>query len=86
MKWISTQSAAEIADKMPADYAGDDKALYIQSIKDSSPMFTTDGVMPAGGPETVLDVLGTFSDTVKANKSKIDLGKTYTTEFTKAAQ
>jgi hypothetical protein len=34
----------------------------------------------------VLDVFGTFSDTVKANKSKIDLGKTYTIEFTKAAQ
>ena len=44
-------------------------------------MFTTDGRMPDGGPETVLDVLGTFSDTVKAKKDSIDLSKTYTTEF-----
>ncbi|WP_028637605.1 ABC transporter substrate-binding protein [Nocardioides sp. URHA0032] len=81
MQWISTHDAAEIAAEMPADYAGGDPELYVQSIKDSSPMFTTDGRMPEGGPETVLDVLGTFSDTVKAKKDDIDLSKTYTTEF-----
>jgi NitT/TauT family transport system substrate-binding protein len=81
MDWIHTHSAADIAAKMPKDYAGGDPALYEQSIKDSSPMFTTDGVMPEGGPETVLDVLGTFSDAVKAKKDDIDLSKTYSTEF-----
>jgi NitT/TauT family transport system substrate-binding protein len=70
---------------MPADYAGGNAALYEQSIKDSSPMFTTDGVMPDGGPQTVLDVLGTFSDIVKAKKDDIDLSKTYTTKFAQAA-
>ena len=59
----TTHDAAEIAAKMPADYNGGDPTLYEQSIKDSSPMFTADGVMPDGGPETVLNVLGTFSDT-----------------------
>ena len=85
MKWISAHDAGDIAAKMPADYAGDDPQLYLQAIKDSSPMFTSDGVMPEGGPETVLDVLGTFSDTVKAKKDDIDLSKTYTTKFAKAA-
>ena len=81
MKWIDTHEAADIAAKMPADYAGPDMALYVKSIKDSSPMFTADGVMPAGGPQTVLDVLGTFSEIVKSKKDSIDLNKTYTTEF-----
>jgi NitT/TauT family transport system substrate-binding protein len=85
MGWISTHDAADIAAKMPKDYAGDDPQLYVQAIKDSTPMFTTDGVMPEGGPETVLDVLGTFSDTVKAKKDNIDLSKTYTTKFAEAA-
>lgn len=85
MGWISTHSPADIAAKMPKDYAGGDPALYEQSIKDSSPMFTTDGVMPDGGPDTVLDVLGTFSDIVKAKKDDIDLSKTYTTKFAEAA-
>ena len=85
MQWISAHDAADIAAKMPKDYAGDDPQLYVQAIKDSSPMFTTDGVMPDGGPETVLDVLGTFSDTVKAKRDDIDLSKTYTTRFAEAA-
>jgi len=86
MKWINTHEAADIAAKMPADYAGPDMALYVKSIKDSSPMFTADGVMPAGGPQTVLDVLGTFSEIVKSKKDSIDLGKTYTTEFANNAK
>ena len=68
------------------DYAGPDVALYVKSIKDSSPMFTADGVMPAGGPQTVLDVLGTFSEIVKSKKDSIDLNKTYTTEFASKAK
>ncbi|GAB7003998.1 ABC transporter substrate-binding protein [Nocardioides sp. AN3] len=86
MKWMSSHSAADIAAKMPKDYAGGNPALYEKSIKDSSPMFTTDGRMPDGGPQTVLGVLGTFSDTVKAKKDSIDLSKTYTTKFVDAAQ
>ena len=85
MQWIDQHDAADIAAKMPADYAGGNPALYKQSIKDSSPMFTPDGVMPAGGPQTVLDVLGTFSDVVKQKKDDIDLSKTYTTKFAEAA-
>jgi NitT/TauT family transport system substrate-binding protein len=42
-------------------------------------MFTTDGVMPANGPETVFSVLSAFSSNVKGKK--VDLAKTYTTEF-----
>jgi NitT/TauT family transport system substrate-binding protein len=83
--WINTHTPAEIAAKMPADYSGGNPELYVKSIKDSSPMFTTDGVMPEGGPQTVLNVLSTFNDAVKAKKSSIDLSKTYTTQFAKAA-
>jgi len=86
MKWIHTHDAADIAAKMPEDYNGGDPKLYQESIKNSSPMFTTDGRMPKGGPETVLDVLGTFSDPVKAKKDSLDLSKTYTTKFVDQAK
>lgn len=86
MGWIQSHGAADIAAKMPSDYNGGDPKLYEQSIKDSSPMFTADGVMPEGGPDTVLDVLGTFSDPVKAKKDSLDLSKTYTTKFVEKAQ
>jgi NitT/TauT family transport system substrate-binding protein len=86
MGWIHSHNAAQIAAKMPTDYNGGDPALYQRSIEDSSPMFTTDGRMPQGGPQTVLDVLGTFSDVVKAKKADIDLSKTYTTKFVDAVK
>jgi NitT/TauT family transport system substrate-binding protein len=83
LSWMSSHSAQEIAAKMPADYAGSDKNLYVESVKATLPMFTDDGVMPADGPQTVLDVLGKYNPAVKGQK--IDLSKTYTTEFAKAA-
>lgn len=85
LKFIDTHSAAEIAAKMPADFAGSDPKLYEQSINDSKGMFTADGVMPADGPQTVLDVLKPSNEAVKAKADQIDLSKTFTTEFVKAA-
>jgi NitT/TauT family transport system substrate-binding protein len=85
LNWMSTHNAQEIADKMPADYAGSDKSLYVQSVGSTMPMFTSDGVMPADGPKTVLEVLATFNPNVKGKEDQIDLAKTYTTEFVKAA-
>lgn len=84
LSWMGTHSAADIAAKMPAEYAGGDTALYAKAIGDSKPMFTTDGVMPQQGPETVLEVLGSFNPNVKGKESSIDLSKTYTTQFVDA--
>ncbi|NUR74456.1 MAG: ABC transporter substrate-binding protein [Hamadaea sp.] len=84
LNFINTHTAAEIAAKMPADYAGGDVKLYEQSINDSKGMFTADGVMPADGPQTVLDVLKESNPDVQKAGS-IDLSKTFTTDFVKAA-
>ncbi|MFF2327269.1 MULTISPECIES: ABC transporter substrate-binding protein [unclassified Streptomyces] len=84
LKWMSTHSADEIAAKMPADYAqGGGKELYAEAIKSTLPMFTTDGVMPADGPATVERVLKAFNPNLK--NAKVDLAKTYTTEFVEKA-
>jgi NitT/TauT family transport system substrate-binding protein len=84
--WMATHSAAEIAAEMPADFKGDDAALYAKAVGDTKPMFTTDGVMPADGPATVLKVLGTFNPAVQGKESSIDLSKTFTTKFVDAAK
>jgi NitT/TauT family transport system substrate-binding protein len=84
LKYIHTHSAAEIAAKMPKDYYAGNEKLYIQALQGSVPMFTADGRMPEGGPETVLKVLSTFKPAVKA--AHIDLSKTYTTEFVSHAK
>ncbi|MDB5846807.1 MAG: nitrate transporter substrate-binding protein [Rhodoferax sp.] len=84
MAYISTHSAEQITELVPRDYYGSDKALYIEALKASLPMFTTDGKMPAGGPETVLKVLATYKPQVKSKN--IDLSKTYTNAFLASKQ
>jgi NitT/TauT family transport system substrate-binding protein len=84
LKFIATHSGAEIADKMPKDYYVGDKEGYVKALDNGKAMFTSDGVMPAGGPETVLAVLSGFSKNVKGKT--VDLSKTFTTEFVKNAK
>jgi len=79
MVYIHTHTAEEIADLVPRDFYGNDKALYVTALKASLPMFTTDGRMPAGGPETVLKVLATYKPQVKS--ANINLSKTYTNAY-----
>ncbi|MDX3086774.1 ABC transporter substrate-binding protein [Streptomyces sp. ME02-6978a] len=83
LKWMSTHSAAQIADKMPADYSQGDKKLYAGAIESTLPMFTKDGVMPPEGPATVERVLKAFNPNIK--NATIELDRTYTTEFVKKA-
>jgi NitT/TauT family transport system substrate-binding protein len=86
LKFINSNDGAAIAAKMPADYAGSDKDLYIKAINDSKGMFTSTGTMDPDGAKNVLNVLGSFSPSVKPKKDSIDISKTYTTEFAQAAQ
>lgn len=79
MQFIHTHSAEEIADKMPVDYYGNNKAMYVGAIQASLPMYTVDGKMPTDGPDTVLKVLSAYNPSVKGKH--IDLSKTYTNAF-----
>jgi NitT/TauT family transport system substrate-binding protein len=81
LKFINTHSGAEIAAKMPKDYYVGDEAAYVKALDAGKGMFTADGVMPQGGPETVLTVLSAFKKELQGKQ--IDLSKTYTTEFVK---
>jgi NitT/TauT family transport system substrate-binding protein len=84
MGWINAHSAAQITDKMPPEYyQGVGKAHYVKALQAQKEIFTTDGMMPTGGPETVLKVLQSFDPAVKGKS--IDLSKTYTTEFVRKA-
>ena len=83
LKWMSTHSSTQIADKMPADYSQGNKILYAAAIESTLPMFTQDGVMPKDGPETVEKVLKAFNPNIK--NAKVDLSKTFTTEFVEKA-
>jgi NitT/TauT family transport system substrate-binding protein len=81
LRFINTHTAAEIAAKMPAEYANAGQALYEKSINDTMTRFTADGVIDPEGAKNVLRILDLYSANVKGKGSSIDLTKTYTTAF-----
>ncbi len=81
LRFIAANSAEAIADKMPKDFYAGSRDLYVKALADGKQMFTKDGIMPEGGPETVLAVLSGFSPSMKGKK--VDLARTYTAEFVK---
>jgi NitT/TauT family transport system substrate-binding protein len=85
LKWIHSHSAEEIMEKMPANLVGGDKAGYLAALKNTIPMYSTDGKMDPKGAEAVLSVFSVGSPDVA--KAGIDVTKTYTNAFVeKAAQ
>ena len=82
LRYIDHHSAAQIADKVPPDFYGGDKARYVQALASGKEMFTPAGRMPKGGPEDVLRVLSRFMPGISSQT--IDLSRTYTTRFVDA--
>jgi len=84
LKWIQSHNGTQIADMMPADYyAGVGKATYAKALDSEKGIFNPTGLMPTDGPKTCLAVQDAFNDTVKGKS--IDLSKTYTDAFVRAA-
>jgi NitT/TauT family transport system substrate-binding protein len=83
LKWIHTHTAAEIADKMPADYYAGNKALYVTALQNQIAIFSPDGLMPAGAPQSVLNI--EHQSKLVPQDKNIDLNATYTNEFASKA-
>lgn len=84
MHWIATHSAADIANELPASYTssnGFTKTQYIAALTQDKAQFLPDGIMPAGGPETVLAT----EKAIGTDVASVDLGSTFTNTFAEAA-
>lgn len=80
MRWIHTHSAADIADHLPPDFVSNQlssKQEYIKALAQDKGQFLPDGMMPQGGPQTVLSVEKLAG---KIHKP-IDLDATYTNKY-----
>lgn len=79
LHWMQTHPVEEIAAKTPATFRGEDETLYVDALKNSLPMFSPDGLMPAGGPEIVHALLAGSLE--KVRNANIDLSKTFTNDL-----
>ena len=83
LKWIQTHTAAEIADKMPADYYAGNKTLYVTALQNQKAIYSPDGLMPSDGPQSVLNI--EYASNLIPQGKSIDLSLTYTNEFASKA-
>jgi len=84
LKWIHSHTAEEIADKMPPELVGKDKATYVAALKNTIPMYSDDGKMDPKGAQAVLEVFSQSSAEVK--NAHIDVSKTFTNAFAEKAK
>jgi NitT/TauT family transport system substrate-binding protein len=80
MRWISTHSAADIADKLPKDFVSNalsTRQEYIDALEKDKGQFLPDGMMPKGGPETVLKI----DQAVGKITKPVNLETTYTNVY-----
>ena len=84
LQWMQTHTPAEIAEKTPPTFRGEDKALYVDALGHSMAMFSPDGHMDGGGAEAVRKLLADSMESV--SRASIDLSKTYTNEFIDAGR
>jgi NitT/TauT family transport system substrate-binding protein len=82
LRYIQTHGADELAALVPPAYYAGDRDLYVKALAAGKDMFTPDGRMPPGGPETVLKVLQAVDP--RLHGKSIDLRRTYTHEFVDA--
>jgi NitT/TauT family transport system substrate-binding protein len=84
MHWINTHTAADIANALPQSYVQNSlvsKADYITALTQDKGQFLPDGIMPAGGPKTVL----AMEKLIGNANSPVDLSATFTNDFAVAA-
>ena len=84
MHWISTHSAADIANKLPAEFVSNatiTKAQYISGLTTDKGQFLPDGIMPAGGPK----VIAAMEKANGVDTSGFTIADTFTNKYAQAA-
>ncbi|RKR29898.1 ABC transporter substrate-binding protein [Arthrobacter oryzae] len=84
MHWISSHSAQDIADKLPASYVQNStisKDQYVSGLNQDKGQFLPDGIMPAGGPKVIFDM----EKTIGVDTSKVTIANTFDNKYALAA-
>jgi NitT/TauT family transport system substrate-binding protein len=84
LNYIQQHSAAQITAQIPPSYyAGTGEQAYIEALANEIGIYSSTGLMPTDGAETVLKVL-TAADPALKGKT-VDLTATYTSHFVQSA-
>lgn len=76
LKWLQTAGPSDINRTIPESYFHGDRALYLAAFSRVREGWSTDGVMPENGPNTMARVLSRFDDASPLRQ--VDLAQTFT--------
>lgn len=79
LEWLAHATPEEVAAAVPKEYLFSDRALYLQSVRDSLPTYSRDGLIDESGMKAAYDVLHRFSPELK--DVPIDLLNTWDGSF-----
>lgn len=82
LKWLETASPEDVANTVPAEYHLNDKALYLEAVKNSLPTYSRTGVVTASGQKAAMELLSYDKEMANA---QVDVTKTFDGRFVKAA-
>jgi NitT/TauT family transport system substrate-binding protein len=82
IKWLDTATPEDVAATVPAQFHLNDRALYLEAVKNSLPTYSRTGVITEEGQKAAMELLSYDPEMAKA---KIDVTKTFDGRFVKQA-
>lgn len=82
--WLKTATPEDVAAVVPEEYLLGDRALYLNAVKNSLPVYSRTGFIPEAGMKNALGMLVAFDPELKA--ANIDLNKTFDGSFVAKAE
>jgi NitT/TauT family transport system substrate-binding protein len=83
LTWIASASPDDIAASVPEEFYLNDRALYLEAVKNSLPTYSRDGIIGEASMKAALELLS-FDAEISA--AKIDLPKTFDGRFVEKAR
>ncbi|MBY4896208.1 ABC transporter substrate-binding protein [Cupriavidus sp. AU9028] len=83
LKWLQKAGPSDIVKTVPESYLLGDRALYLSTWEKVREAISPDGMMPADGPRTALNMLQQFDEGLKGKTIKLEA--TYTNAFVQKA-
>jgi NitT/TauT family transport system substrate-binding protein len=80
LKWLQTAGPSDLIKAVPEPYFQGDRALYIAAFSRAREGWTSDGLMPADGPQTVVRALNQLSES-GGGMTRVALAQTFTNDF-----
>jgi NitT/TauT family transport system substrate-binding protein len=84
LKWLRRASAEDVANTVPPQYLAGDRGAYLAALEKSREAYSTDGMIPPAGVQTLYNVLRTFDPAVR-DAPALTVGRAYDNGFVEKA-